>query len=187
MYQSKRIEKMLDQAVSESLAGNETPEAGIVERDSEPDVIVEHTGKVRRAYRGGRRGSLEPYQKLALMRELAMGEFSKLKLADRYGMTQQGVSEFARRHALEIDNIREKIADEFAGLPLARKENRLAAYEDVVQRILAHDKGDHHEWLKAEMIALRNIAEETGQLPPRQSLVIMPVQHVIEGVDIDKL
>ena len=37
------------------------------------------------------------------------------------------------------------------------------------------------------MIALRNIAEETGQLPPRQSVVIIPVQHIIEGVDVNSL
>jgi hypothetical protein len=141
-------------------------------------------GRVNRSQ--GPHGLLKPHEKLALQRELALNTPTGV-LAQKYNMTPQGISSFKKRHALAIDDIREHLDDDFAGLPLAIKKNRIAAYEDEVNRLMDHPHADHHEWSKARQMAYRGIAEELGQLPPRQSITVVPVVHVIEGVDLGEL
>ena len=151
------------------------------------EVAVNKGAAVRKTYRGGSRSSLQPYQQLALMRQIAVNDKTMTALASDYGMTVQGIREFAKRHDNEITEIRDHMADQFAGLPLVRKENRLAEYEDAIMRLREHPNSDHHEWVKAEFQGLRNIAEELGQLPPRATVTVVPVIHVIEGVDVEDL
>lgn len=157
-------------------------------RTDDASVVDSGTSVVEsRVYRGGSRSSLEPYQQLALCRELAVGDLTKTALGDKYGMTQQGITAFSIRNADKIDDIRLHMADQFAGLPLARKENRLAAYEREVQVLNDHKDGAHHLFSMARQSAYRNIAEELGQLPPRASVTIVPVQNVVYGVSDDDI
>jgi hypothetical protein len=134
----------------------------------------------------GPRSQLAPHEQLALKREIALNNPVKM-LAEKYGMTPQGISEFKRRNALAIDDIREHLDDDFAGLPLAIKKNRIAAYENEVERLTDHPAADHHEWSKARQMAYRSIAEELGQLPPRATITVVPVVHMVEGVDLEEL
>lgn len=120
-------------------------------------------------------------------RDLAAGELNRSEIARKYGVNPSTITRFARRHAAEIEAIRRDLDDEFAGLWIARKENRLAAYQDEIARLDAHPSASHHEWSKARQSALHAAAEELGQLPGRGAVVIMPVEHVVIGVDVDVL
>ena len=153
--------------------GDAAIDGKIVKRRSNPRVVnSDHV-----------RSSLEPYQMLKLKRELAMGDKTQYLLAKEYGMTQPGIALFKQRHQAAIDDIRENLANTLAGLPLVRKENRIAMYEDQIEQLRNHPNANHHEWSKGVFIGLHNIAEEVGGLPPRQTITIIPVEHVIVGVD----
>lgn len=151
------------------------------------DSMTEPGQEIVRHRARNSRGTLEPWQKLSLCRELALSEASQRELGVKYGMTQQGISDFAKRNVEQITEIREHMADQFAGLPLVRKENRLAAYEQALADLKMHPNNNHHEWIKAQFIGLRNIAEELGDLPPRSTVTINPVIHMVQGVDTDEL
>jgi predicted transcriptional regulator len=130
-----------------------------------------------------RSNPIPPHEVQILCRELAMAEVSQNELARRHGVTKSAVSQFARRHAARIAEIREHLDDQFAGLWIADKANRLAVYQHEVEAIAGNT---HHEWVKAKATLLKNVAEETGQLPPRATAVIVPVVHIIEaGGEID--
>lgn len=134
-----------------------------------------------------RNSTLDLFQRHALKRALAIGVATQQELGDQFGLSRSGVAQFARRHAAEIQDIRENMDDPFAGILLARKENRLLAYVDEVRRLDEHPNADHHLWSAARQQAIHHIAEELGQLPPRMTVTVQPVTHVIEGVSVDDL
>ena len=121
------------------------------------------------------------------MRELAAGEVSRADLGRRFGVSRSYVSQFARMWAAEIDRVRVSLDDAYAGLWIARKDNRIVAHQADFEAAQGHEKGDHHEWIKARTAILHAVAEELGQLPPRATVTVMPVLHIIEGVDIGAL
>ena len=136
---------------------------------------------------GDSRHPIAPWHKLALLRELAAGDTKHGMLAKKYGMSPQSLSNFAKRYASEIEDIRENFADQFAGMPYAKKRNRIMKYAEEIERLDNHPNADHFEWSKARQNALRNIAEELAQLPPRQQVTVIPVAHIIEGIDLNDL
>ena len=150
-------------------------------------TAVARSDNVTSSRRGGSRGRLGPVEKLSLIRALALGVATHQELSGQYDMTRQGITEFARRHKREIDDVRQNMDDPFAGILLARKENRLAAYVDEVRRLDEHPNADHHLWSTARQSAIHAIAEELGQLPPRMTVTVQPVQHIIEGVIVEDL
>ena len=155
---------------------------------TEVEVLTGEVVPKRRNRRSTGAGTrLQAHEELSLKRELAAGDMTQVLLAKKYGITQQGISKFAKRHALEIADIADHMNEQFAGLPLARKENRIASYEREIEILNEHPHASHHEWSKARMIAYRNMAEELGQLPPRQTVTVIPVTHVIEGVSMEDL
>lgn len=133
------------------------------------------------------RDSLKPWQRHKLLRELAAGEKTSAQLSREYGMSASGIREFKKRHRAEVDAIAAAAGDEFAGLWIADKGQRLAAYQADYEIAADDDKQSHHEWVKARTGILHAVAEETGQLPPRATVAIVPVVHIIEGVDLDVL
>jgi hypothetical protein len=93
--------------------------------------------------------------KLALQRELAEGNLSPAKLAQKYGVSREGVRDFAKRYAAVIEEIRADLTNEFAGLWVADKKRRVAAYQqdiDLVdaetERVLAA-RDEHREMLSS--------------------------------------
>jgi len=139
------------------------------------------------ARRDSSRDKLGPVEKLALVRALALGVATQEELGQQYGMSRSGIASFAQRHKREIEDVRENMDDPFAGLLLCRKENRLAAYINEIERLDQHPNAEHHLWSAARQMALHHIAEELGQLPPRMTVTVQPVTHVIEGVAIEDL
>lgn len=132
----------------------------------------------------GHRGT---WERRTLCRELAVGELSKAALGRKYGISASAVTQFSQRHAAEIAAIRGQLDDEFAGLWIADKASRIAAHQADYDAAAGSDKADHHEWIKARTAILHAVAEETGQLPPRATVAVMPVVHILEGVDPDAL
>jgi hypothetical protein len=127
------------------------------------------------------------WERRTLCRELALGEISKAALGRKYGVTGQAIGQFAKRHAREIDQIRAQLDDEFAGLWIASKEARMAQYQEDYEASQEHEKSTHFEWVRVRTQILHQVAEELGQMPPRAEVTVMPVIHVLEGVDPEVL
>ncbi len=82
--------------------------------------------------------SLRGRVRLALIRDLAMGEWSHAEIAKQTGATTKEIAAFAREHEAEIAEVSAalagRLAVETAGLWISKKQNRVAelqkAYDD---------------------------------------------------------
>lgn len=126
---------------------------------------------------------LRAHEKFQLKRELAEGKHTQRELADKYDVTQQAISAFAKTHRNAIEEIRADFENEFAGLWSAKKKNRLAALEEMAEAF--EEDSTAKRAPKAARIRqqiLRQIAEELGQL----KIEINANEHVkysVDGVD----
>lgn len=131
---------------------------------------------------------LTPADRRQLQRDLATAETTRAALARKYGVSRPYITEFAKTFAREIDAIKADLGNEFAGLWIASKEQRLAAYERDYDTSEQGEYGAHYEQVRTRAQILRNVAEELGQLPSRgNTAIIVPVVHVVEGIDLDAL
>ena len=130
---------------------------------------------------------LTPFDRRELQRLLADGTEKRVALARRFGVSAAYITKFAKQYAREIDDIKRDLNDEFAGLWIASKVNRVLAYQADYAAALTSDKATHHEWIKCRALILHQVAEELGQLPPRTTVTVMPVVHVIEGIAPESL
>jgi predicted transcriptional regulator len=139
--------------------------------------------------------ALRGQRKDQLIRLLATKEHPQTVLAEMFGITQSGVSYFARRHREAIDAVAAKLDDEFAGLWIATKRARIAEYQQLVEDIekLLDDSEtranvNYAEVARTKLAALKQASEELGQLPGR-----VTVQHSggldirVNGVDVESL
>lgn len=133
------------------------------------------------------RVSLQPWEQHKLMRELAIGERTSADLGREYGMAASGIRAFKARNLAQIEAIAADLGNELAGLWIADKGQRLAAYQADYEMTLESDKATHHEWVKARTGILHNVAEETGQLPARTTVAVTSVTHVLVGIDPEEL
>src|SRR6187455_3178390 len=67
--------------------------------------------------------------RIALIRDLAEGHMTQRRLAQKYDCVQSAISEFKLRHQADIDYLKENLEDKLAGLWVAHKVNRIAAYQ----------------------------------------------------------
>jgi hypothetical protein len=74
---------------------------------------------------------------MKLIRALATGEKTRAELARERGVTATAISEFRKRHADAIAEVAANVADEYAGLWIAQKRERLAAYQQNAEIIAA--------------------------------------------------
>lgn len=115
-----------------------------------------------------------------LMRELALGTKTHDQLAKEYGSSREAVSRFRARHETEIAEIVERSTDEFVGIAITEKANRLATYEQMLEE--AFDSNDR----KSAIRILRNVAEEMGHLPSRMQIsgaVDVHTSYTVKGAD----
>jgi hypothetical protein len=80
-------------------------------------------------------------ERLALVHALAANDQSADQLAEQFGRTEPTVHQFAMRNRAEIAEARRQMAGEFSGLWIARKEARLAEYQqkyDDIDATLGH-------------------------------------------------
>lgn len=133
------------------------------------------------------RGHLERAPiKHRLLRDLALGEMHQGELAEKYGCSRPAISQFKRRHTVAINSIRENLADEYAGVWVAKKLDRLRAYQDKAEQML-----DGRSPRDAEVLVtiLKAVAEELGDLPARAQVNVtnQSVTYQVVGIDPDVL
>jgi uncharacterized small protein (DUF1192 family) len=113
------------------------------------------------------------------------------KLAAEFGVSGPAVHYFKVRNAAAITAARREIENELAALWIAQLSARLAELQEDVERInddLDVTAPDRRPRLyAAKCRALRNAAEELGQLAPRPVSVGPVVRYEIVGVDLDQL
>lgn len=138
-------------------------------------------------------GILTGRNKLAVLRSLATGDRTKAQIARDYGVHRATVVLFARRHARDIDEMRDRLDDEFAGLWIVQKRARLAEIEWQLEIIdssikdLAEQGQYDMDLMRVKASLMKQASEELGQLPPRQQVVSAHVTHVVEGFSTDEL
>lgn len=137
-----------------------------------------------RSIQGERRPLERPWTRRALCRDLALSDVTQSKLAERYGVTDGAITQFKQKHAVEIAAILADSANEFAGILIADKVNRLATYEALLED--AAQVGDGKQAAKL----LHAVAEEMGHLPQRVQLsgqVDTQTRYQIDGVNPEDL
>lgn len=137
---------------------------------------------------------LRPHERLQLARELAAAELNQTQLAAKYGVTPSAISYFNRNNATTIAEIRGKIDDEFAGLWAARKVNRIAQYQDYIDKIndaiegVAKSSVPTAEMIRTAQAGLRAIADELGHIPQKSTVEVSGKLDVtVNGVNVDSL
>ncbi len=126
-----------------------------------------------------RSGYLErPGRRRRLQREIARGEKTLRELSREYGVDIHAVTKFRDRHAEVIADMAKAIDDEFAGLWIAQKSERLAEMTELYgDEVSPRDR-------ETKLSVLRHAAEELGQIPNRTTIdFAQPVHVVIEGGD----
>ncbi|MFF7734259.1 hypothetical protein [Streptomyces sp. NPDC007984] len=126
------------------------------------------------------------WRKAQLIRQLALGELTQTRLGELYGVSQASISRFAARYTGEIETVRynlaEKVQQGAEELWVTQKHNRLAEYQDVAERMGGVSTPRAQE---IRMQALRNVAEELGDLPARTQVDISTstVSYQVVGID----
>jgi Trp operon repressor len=133
------------------------------------------------------RKKLTVAQRRTLCRELAVGEVTRAALSRKYGVSRPAITQFAKRHAAEIKTIQEDLDNEFAAQWIAQKELRVEQYQRDLELSAEGPFANHYEQIRTRGMILRNVAEELGQLPTRGNVTVVPVTHVVVGVDVDDL
>jgi hypothetical protein len=133
------------------------------------------------------RGALErSWTKHRLIRDMALGEKTGAELARIYGVSAAAISLFKKRHLHEVEEIRENLADEYAGVWVARKLERIRSYQDAAEKMSSGESPRQAEVLVG---ILKAVAEELGDLPARQQVTVntADVTYQIIGIDIEDL
>jgi hypothetical protein len=155
----------------------------------------------------GSQGKLElPWVRRAIMVQLATGNKTQAQISREYACSEVAISQFKKRHADEIEAIRENHLDQFTGIAIAQKAARLQAYEEILEKCLTptpkmtgkeyvHDPKNGNELVyeidaNAAIKVLRGVAEELGHLPSRIVLaggLEVKTNYTLNGVDPDNL
>ncbi len=140
---------------------------------------------------GVREPKLAGYRKMQVCRWLAERKYTQTQIAEMLDCTPGAVANFAKRNADIINEIRENLEDEFAGMWIAQKRNRVAEYQAQADRLrLLIEQYDEPDaaLIRAHQAALKAVAEEMGQLPSRLTVVQTPKEFVYKvdaGEDVD--
>jgi hypothetical protein len=129
--------------------------------------------------------------RVRLIHDLAIDAWTERDLAERYGVSQPSIHEFKDRHATQIAIARESIENHISTLWIADKVARLSELEDDVECIntalTSATLAEQPRLYLAKHRALRNAAEELGQLAPRAIDATVTVKYQIVGVDMAAL
>lgn len=148
------------------------------------------------------RGKLGGLKRRQVIRLLAAAELTQAEIARRYGVTDGAITQFKDRHEQEILAVREKMDEEFAGIAIADKVNRVAMLEEIAEKAMEPTPrvdnkgffvvdpvtGEHVYEFDGRLAAqvLKQAAEEMGQLVQRSSVtadVGVTTNYKIDGVD----
>ena len=141
----------------------------------------------RSANRPAVKGHLERgWVKHRLIRDFALGERTGVELAVQYGCSNASISQFKKRHALEIEEVRNHLADEYAGVWVANKIDRIREYQEAAEKMASGASPRNAEVLVS---ILKAVAEELGQLPARTQVNVSQenVTYEIVGISPDDI
>lgn len=133
------------------------------------------------------KGHLERgWVKHRLIRDFALGEKTGADLAEQYGVSQTSISNFKKRHSLEIEEVRNNLADEYAGVWVASKLDRIRQYQEAAEKMADGRSPRNQEVLVS---ILKAVAEELGQLPARTQVNVSQenVTYEIVGISPDDI
>lgn len=116
-----------------------------------------------------------------LIRDFALGEKTGRTLAEQYGVSTTSISSFKKRHAMEIEEVRNNLADEYAGVWVAQKLNRIRQYQEEAEKMM---KGTSPRNAEVMVTILKAVAEELGQLPTRSQVNVSNETTVYQVVGI---
>lgn len=144
-----------------------------------------------------------------IVRLLAAQELSLGQIAERYHCTPQAVGQFRDRNAEEIAAVRADMDNEFAGLAIASKVNRVALLQEIAEKALqpvpkisangkvtyvTNEDGESEMVMevdaRAAMAALKQVAEELGQLVAKSQVsgdMQTTTTYRIEGINPESL
>lgn len=132
------------------------------------------------------------HERARLITAIATRSASYNQLARDRNVSRQAISAFAKRWALAISDARAAADDDAAHLWITRRTARLAEYqqtiEDIDQTLNSDTEGqpdDRAALLRIRLQALRQAAEETGQL--RDTAPVQTVEIRLNGVDLSQL
>lgn len=138
---------------------------------------------VRSDGRPATKGHLERgWVKHRLIRDFALGEKTGRDLSEQYGVSQTSISQFKKRYAMEIEEVRNNLADEYAGVWVANKMDRLRQYQEAAENMAAGKTARSAEVL---VTILKAVAEELGQLPARTQVNVSQQNVTYEIVGIN--
>lgn len=159
----------------------------------EIDVVVDHEadgtelGKeltpVREDGEVARKNHLERgWVKHRLIRDFALGEKTGKALSKQYGCSEAAMSHFKKRHELEIEEVRNNLADEYAGVWVAQKLDRIREYQNAAEKMASGETARSQEVL---VNILKAVAEELGDLPARTQVQVSSENVTYQLVSID--
>lgn len=121
-----------------------------------------------------------------LIRDFALGEKSGRDMAKEYGVSETSISAFKKRNSMEIEEVRNNLADEYAGVWVAKKIERIREYQTAAEKMAVGTSPRNQEVLVS---ILKAVAEELGQLPARQQVNVSTenVTYQIVGIDVGDL
>lgn len=142
---------------------------------------------VRKDAQPARKGHLERgWVKHRLIRDFALGEKTGRELAEQYGCSVTSISQFKKRYGAEIEEVRNNLADEYAGVWVAAKLDRIRQYQEAAEKMASGSSPRNAEVL---VTILKAVAEELGQLPARTQVNVSTETTVYEivGVSVDDI
>jgi hypothetical protein len=122
---------------------------------------------------------------------LAQGT-SKREVAESVGCAVTTVDEVERRYSRAIEQLRIHMQAQFGHLWIAQQEARLHMYQQDIDDInddlrASADSEEKARLMRVKHTALRQAAEELGQLPGRIAVHVESAQvtYRLEGIDIE--
>lgn len=151
------------------------------------------------------RGKLGGLKRRQVIRLLAAQEISQAEIARRFDVTDSAITQFRDKYIEEIEAVRAAMDDEFAGIAIASKVNRVAMLEEIAEKAMEptpkiDNKGHRVMDVDGTVVyefdgrlaaqALKQAAEEMGQLPTRLQVsgeMGVTTNYTVEGVKPEDL
>src|SRR6266403_2166408 len=121
--------------------------------------------------------------RIPLIHELAKGELTQAELSRILGVEQSSVFHFRQKFAEQILMQQQNMADSLTTSWIASKANRIASYQDTVDRIddeldgIRQPESQPADLMRIKGTYLKNVAEEMGHLPSKTTVNVTSQQR----------
>jgi transposase-like protein len=124
----------------------------------------------------GKHSSIPRARWLEVARAIVTGSPTQAQIARRFDITRSAVTQWKKRHRGPIEQVRASIDTEFSAVYLSEKLTRLWSLQPDFELSTEQPNAASPDHIRVRMALLRAIAEELGALPPRTSVMVVPVQ-----------